>query len=195
MEKKTNTQGPKNSILIAITGASGIQVAIKILEYLLAEGRKTELIISKIAKEVIKAETTYEISEIYNLATIHYNEGDLTAPPASGSHKSDSMIIVPCSMKTLSAIANGYANNLITRAADVALKEQRKLILMVRETPFNAIHLENMLKLAKLGVIIAPPIPSYYIKPKSVDDLIEQTAGRMLNLLDIDVNIKRWGNI
>jgi len=195
MEKKNDSQEVKPTMLIGITGASGVQIAIKILEFLIAEGINTELIISKIAKDVIKAETNYDLDDIYSLATSHYNEEDLMSPPASGSHKIDSMIVVPCSMKTLSAIANGYADNLITRAADVAIKEKQKLILVVRETPFNAIHLENMLKLARLGVIIAPPIPSYYINPEDVNELIEQTAGRILSLVNIDIPIKRWGNI
>lgn len=180
-------------MLIAITGASGVQIAIKLLEYLSKKKIMTELIISKIAKEIIHIETDIKISDIQNLADKNYEVEDLTAPPASGSYKIDTMVIVPCSMKTLAAIANGYADNLITRAADVMIKENRKLILVVRESPLSAIHLENMLKLAKLGVVIAPPVPSYYIKPKSVDDLIEYTVGRLLDQMGIESNIKRWG--
>ncbi len=180
-------------MLIAITGASGVQIAIKLLEYLNKKKIMTELIISKIAKEIIHIETDIKISDIQNLADKNYEVEDLTAPPASGSYKIDTMVIVPCSMKTLAAIANGYADNLITRAADVMIKENRKLILVVRESPLSAIHLENMLKLAKLGVVIAPPVPSYYIKPKSVDDLIEYTVGRLLDQMGIESNIKRWG--
>ena len=181
-------------MLIAITGATGVQIAIKLLEYLNKKKIRTELIISKIAKEIINIETDIKISDIQNLADKNYDVEDLTAPPASGSYKIDTMVVVPCSMKTLAAIANGYADNLITRAADVTIKENRKLILVVRESPLSAIHLENMLKLAKLGVVIAPPVPSYYIKPKSVDDLIEYTVGRLLDQIGIESDIKRWGN-
>jgi 4-hydroxy-3-polyprenylbenzoate decarboxylase len=170
-------------------------IAVRILEALKEENIKTELIISHHGKEIIEAETNYKISEIKGLAEKCYDQNNLSAPPASGSHKFESMIIVPCSMKTLSAIAHGYADNLITRAADVTLKERRKLILSVRESPFNAIHLENMLKLARLGVIIAPPIPSFYINPENIDVLIDQIAARLLSLLDIDIDMKRWGNI
>lgn len=182
-------------MLICITGASGISIAVKLLEIFKKEHIETELIISENAKKVIELETKYNLSYIQNLATQYYDEDDLTAPPSSGSHKFDSMIIVPCSMKTLSSIAHGFADNLITRAADVALKEKRKLILIVRESPFNVIHLENMLKLARLGVIIAPPIPSYYIKPKSIDELTTQLVGRILDLINIDIDIKRWGEL
>ena len=185
----------KSLIVIAITGATGIPIAIKLLNILKEKRIETELIISKIAKKVIELETDYNISDIKKLATYYYNDDELTAPPASGSHKFNAMIVIPCTMKTLSAISHGYADNLITRAADVTIKEKRILILSVRESPFSVIHLENMLKLAKLGVIIAPPIPSYYIKPNNVDDLNKQLAGRILDLLAIDNDIKRWGNI
>jgi len=181
-------------MLVAITGASGVHLAIRLLEILKEKEVKTELIISKNAEKIITIETDYKISDIRKLAYKNYDVDDLLAPPASGSYKLDSMIIIPCSMKSLSAIANAYANNLITRAADVAIKEKRTLILVVRETPFSAIHLENMLKLAKLGVTIFPPIPSYYIKPKDIDDLIEFTIGRILDQIGIESNIKRWGN-
>ena len=182
-------------MLIAITGATGIQISIKLLEMLKDKGIKTELIISKTAEKVILLESNRNISEIRNLASKNYDFDDLTAPPASGSYKIDyGMIVVPCTMKTLSAIANGYADNLITRTADVMIKEQRKLVLIVRESPLSAIHLENMLKLARLGVIIAPPVPSYYIEPKSVQDLIYYTVGRILDQLGIDIDIKRWGS-
>jgi len=179
--------------LIAISGATGVQIAIRLLEIFKEKKIERELIISKLAQKVIELETDYSISEIRNLASKNYDVDDLTAPPASGSYKIENMIIIPCSMKTLAAIANGYADNLITRAADVIIKEQRKLVLVVRESPLNAIHLENMLKLARLGVIIAPPIPSYYIKPKNVNDLIEHTVGRILDQIGIESDIKRWG--
>jgi 4-hydroxy-3-polyprenylbenzoate decarboxylase len=180
-------------VLIGITGATGIPIAIKLLEILKEKGIDRELIISTIAEKVIELESDYSVSEIRNLASKNYDVDDLTAAPSSGSYKNENMIIVPCTMKTLSAIANGYADNLITRAADVMIKEQRKLVLIVRESPFSAIHLENMLKLARLGVVIAPPVPSYYIKPKSVNELIEFTVGRILDQIGIDSGIVRWG--
>ena len=182
-------------MLIAITGATGVDLAVKILETLKEKNIKVSLIISKIAEKIINIETDYDISEIRELADNNYDVDDLLAPPASGSFKIDTMIIIPCSMKTLSAIANGYANNLISRAADVMIKEKRKLVLVVRETPFSAIHLENMLKLARLGVVINPPIPSYYMKPKSVDQIIEYTIGRILDQIGVDSDIPRWGSI
>jgi 4-hydroxy-3-polyprenylbenzoate decarboxylase len=181
-------------MLIAITGASGISLAVKLLETLNLKGIKTELIISKIAKKLLTIETDYKQIDIQKLAYKIYDVDDLTAGPASGSYLQDAMVIIPCSMKTLAAIANGYADNLITRAADVMIKEKRKLILVVRESPFSAIHLENMLKLARLGVIIAPPIPSYYIKPKSVNELNEYFVGRILDHIGIKSDIKRWGD-
>jgi len=180
-------------ILVAITGATGVLIAIKLLKVLKEKKISTELIISKAAELVLNTETELNISDIIDMASKTYDINDLEAPPASGSHKLDAMIIVPCTMKTLAAIAHGYANNLITRAADVNIKEKRKLILIVRESPLSAIHLENMLKLAKLGVVIAPPVPSYYIKPRSVDELIDYTVGRILDQIGIESDIKRWG--
>ncbi len=181
-------------ILIAITGATGIIIAIKLLEFLNEKKINTELIISKAAELVIQKEASYNLSDIHKLSTRWYDVHDLTAAPASGSYIFDAMIIVPCTMKTLAAIANGYADNLITRAADVTIKEKRKLVLVVRESPLSVIHLENMLKLARLGVIIAPPVPSYYIKPKSVEELVNYTVGRILDQININSGIKRWGD-
>ena len=180
-------------MLVAITGATGVDLAVKFIKTLREKEIEIELIISKIAEKIIDIETDYKISDIRKLADKNYEVDDLLSPPASGSYKIESMVVIPCSMKTLSAIANGYANNLISRAADVMIKEKRKLILVVRETPFSAIHLENMLKLARLGVVICPPIPSYYIKPKNVEELMEYTIGRILDQIGIDSNIKRWG--
>ena len=181
-------------ILIAITGATGIKMAIKLIEVLNEKKINTELIISKAAELVIQKEADYSLSEIRKLSTQWYDVHDLAAAPASGSHIIDAMVIVPCTMKTLAAIANGYADNLITRAADVTIKEKRKLVLVVRESPLSAIHLENMLKLARLGVVIAPPVPSYYIKPKSVEELVNYTVGRILDQININNEIKRWGD-
>jgi 4-hydroxy-3-polyprenylbenzoate decarboxylase len=182
-------------MLIAITGASGIDLAVKLLEKLHDKGIQIELIISKLAQQLIKIESNYEKSYIEKLANKVHDVDDLTAEPASGSYFINTMVIIPCSMKTLAAIANGYADNLITRVADVMIKENRRLLLAVRESPFSAIHLENMLKLARLGVIIAPPIPSYYYNPKSIEDINNHIVGRMLDQLGIKSDIKRWGKI
>jgi len=181
-------------VLVAITGASGVDLAVILLKQLKKNGLKTELVITKVAEKIIYIETDYNVSDIIELADINYDVDDLTAGPASGSYKNNIMIIIPCSMKTLAAIANGYADNLITRAADVIIKERRKLILVVRESPFSAIHLENMLKLSRLGVVIAPPIPSYYIKPKNIKELNEYFIGRILDHIGVDSGIKRWGD-
>ena len=181
-------------VLVAITGASGVDLAVILLEQLKKNGLKTELVITKVAEKIVNIETDYKVSDIIELSDKYYDVDDLTAGPASGSYKKNIMIIIPCSMKTLAAIANGYADNLITRAADVIIKERRKLILVVRESPFSAIHLENMLKLSRLGVIIAPPIPSYYIKPKNIKELNEYFIGRILDHIGIDSGIKRWGD-
>jgi len=181
-------------LIVAITGASGSIMGIRFLEQLKKIDVKTELIISNKAKIIIKAETDYSISDVSNLATKHYDVNDLTAAPASGSYKIDEMVVIPCSMKTLAAIATGYSDNLISRVADVMIKERRKLILVVRETPLNAIHLENMLKLTRLGVIIFPPIPSFYHKPQNIDDIIKHTIGRILDQVGLKIDIKRWGD-
>jgi len=181
-------------VLVAITGASGVDLAVILLRQLKKKGLKTELIISKVAEQIITIETDYKVNEIIELSNQYYDVDDLTAGPASGSYKNNIMIIIPCSMKTLAGIANGYADNLITRAADVIIKERRKLILVVRESPFSAIHLQNMLKLSRLGVVIAPPIPSYYMKPKSIKELNEYFVGRILDHIGVDSDIKRWGD-
>jgi len=179
---------------VSITGASGVDLAVILLRQLKKKGLKTELIITKVAEKIISIETDYKLNDIIELSDKYYDVDDLTAGPASGSYKNNIMVIIPCSMKTLAAIANGYADNLITRAADVIIKECRKLILVVRESPFSAIHLENMLKLSRLGVIIAPPIPSYYMKPKSIREINEYFVGRILDHIGVDSDIKRWGD-
>ena len=181
-------------VLVAITGASGVDLAVILLQQLKKHGLETELIVTKIAEKIINIETDYKVNDIIELSDKYYDVDDLTAGPASGSYKNNTMVIIPCSMKTLAAIANGYADNLITRAADVIIKERRKLILVVRESPFSAIHLENMLKLSRLGVVIAPPIPSYYMKPKSIREINEYFVGRILDHLGIDSKIRRWGD-
>jgi 4-hydroxy-3-polyprenylbenzoate decarboxylase len=181
-------------MLIAITGATGVDLAIHMLKILKEKQIKAELIISENAEKIIEIETEYKVSDVHELAVKNYEVHDLFAPPASGSYKIDSMIVIPCSMKSLSAIANGYANNLITRAADVMIKEGRKLILVVKESPLSAIHLENMLKLAQIGVVIHPPLPSFYTKPKNIEELNKFTIGRILDQLGIDIGIKRWGD-
>ncbi len=155
---------------------------------------ETHLIMSEWAEKCITMETEYTIDHVKSLATNISDEKNMASSVSSGTHRVDGMIIIPCSMKTLSSIANGYDNTLIARAAGVTIKESRKLILMARETPFSAIHLENMLKLSRLGVIILPPVTEFYTKPKSIDDIVNHGIGKCLDQFNIEHNLyPRWG--
>ncbi|KAI9727010.1 MAG: phenylacrylic acid decarboxylase [Cirrosporium novae-zelandiae] len=180
-------------IVIAITGATGTVYAIRVLQILRKLNVETHLIISKWALATMKYETEMTESEIRSLASCTYTHKDMSAPISSGSFLHDGMIIVPCSMKTLAAVRTGFCDDLISRAADVSLKERRKLMLVVRETPLNDIHLDNMTFLRHAGAIIFPPVPAFYTRPKSIDDLIDQSVGRMLDAFDINLdNFERW---
>jgi len=181
-------------LIIGITGSTGIIYGIRILEVLKALGVETHLIMSEWGQKCIPMETDYTVEDVKSLAVEVSDEKNMAASISSGTHKTNGMIVIPCSMKTLSSIANGYDETLVARAAGVILKESRKLILVTRETPFSAIHLENMLKLARLGVVILPPIPGFYAKPTSIDDLVNHTVGKCLDQFDIDHNLyQRWG--
>jgi len=185
--------------IVAITGASGILYGFKLVEELI-KSFEVELILSESAIHVINHETDLKINnfeefkEKFSLPNLNvYSEKQINSPFASGSYKTEGMFIVPCSMKTLSAIANGYADNLITRTADVMIKEGRTLIISPREMPLSAIHIENMLKLARLGVTIAPPIPAFYNKPESIQDIINFVVGKLLDCSGIENNLyRRW---
>ncbi|MDI6711093.1 MAG: UbiX family flavin prenyltransferase [Bacillota bacterium] len=181
-------------LVVAITGASGAVYGVRLLQALAAREVEVHLIISRAAREIIPREAPATVEDIMALAARAYEEDDLGAPPASGSFRHQGMIIAPCSMKTLAGIAAGYAANLIQRAADVALKEQRRLVLLPRETPLSAIHLENMLKLARLGVVIMPPLPAFYLRPATLDEAVQYTVGRVLDFFDLaPPDLPRWG--
>ena len=180
-------------IIVSITGASGAIYGIRLLEILKKCEIETHLIISRSANLTIATETSFSIYDIKKLADYVYHPSDIAAKISSGSFKVNGMIIAPCSMKTLSAIATGLENDLIMRSASVIIKEQKKLALMVRETPFSAIHLENMLKLARIGVAICPPVPAFYNNPATLDDIINHSVARILDLFNIETNlVKRW---
>jgi len=183
-------------IIVAITGASGAIYGIRLLAILRECNIETHLIISKSANLTIATETSFSIGDIKKLASYAYHPSDIGAKISSGSFKVNGMIIAPCSMKTLSAIASGMENDLITRSAAVIIKEQKKLALMVRETPLSAIHLENMLKLARIGVAICPPVPAFYNNPATLDDIINHSVARILDLFNIETNlVKRWQGV
>ncbi|KAM0421258.1 hypothetical protein ACHAPT_010980 [Fusarium lateritium] len=180
-------------IIIGITGATGAVYAIRILTILRQLGVETHLIISKWAVATLKYETSITEAEIRGLASRSYTAKDLSAPIASGSFQHDGMMIVPCSMKTLAAVRSGYCDGLIARAADVSLKEDRRLLLAVRETPLSAIHLENLLFLRRANAVIFPPVPAFYTRPESIEDIVHQSAGRMLDMMGILTNgFERW---
>ena len=183
-------------VVVCITGASGVCYAKRLLEVLREKRVKTALIVSESGKKIIEHELDVDLDYLISLSHEYYENSDFFSPLASGSHMFHSVVVVPCSMKTLSAVANGYSGNLICRVCDVAIKEGRKLILIPREMPLSPIHLENMLKLSKLGVVIMPPIPAFYGKPKSVEDIVDFVVGRVLDNLNIPNNLfKRWGDI
>lgn len=171
-------------------------MGIRVITALRTLNVETHLIISKWAASTISYETDYHPSNVKALADYVYNINDMAAPISSGSFRTDGMIIVPCSMKTLAAISSGFCDDLISRAADVALKDRRKLVLVTRETPLSSIHLQNMLTISQCGAIICPPMPAFYIRPSSIDDLIDQSVGRILDLFDLDIgNFERWNGL
>jgi 4-hydroxy-3-polyprenylbenzoate decarboxylase len=181
-------------LIIGITGSTGAIYGIRMLEVLKKLNVETHLIMSEWAEKCISMETEYTIDYVKSLATNTSNEKNMASSVSSGTHRVNGMIIAPCSMKTLSAIANGYDNTLIARAAGVTIKESRKLILMARETPLSAIHLENMLKLSRLGVVILPPVTEFYTKPKSIDDIVNHGVGKCLDQFNIEHDLyRRWG--
>ena len=184
-------------LVIAITGASGSVYGIKLLKFLRSrKDIETHLVISKTAESVILYEADYKnIEQVKILADYCYQDDNLAEPISSGSFLTDGMIVIPCSAKTLSAVAHSYGENLVARACDVSLKERRKLVLVFRETPLTLSHIENMKKVTSMGGIILPPIPGFYARPQTIDDIINHSVGKVLDLFKIEHSLfKRWGN-
>lgn len=181
-------------VVIGITGASGVIYAIRLLEELKKnEEVETHLVISEISKDIIVHETGYSVEDVLNLADFHYDESDLSAKINSGSFYFDYTIIIPCSMKTLSSISQGYGDNTITRVCDVTLKERRQLIIVPRETPLRTVHLENMAKVSAEGAIILPAMPGFYHKPTSIDEQIDFIVGKIFDIMKIKHNLfTKW---
>ena len=180
-------------LIVGITGATGTIFGVRLLQMLHGSGVETHLVVSKWAARTLIHETRHTVEEVEALATHNYPLGDQGAAISSGSFVTLGMVVVPCSMRTLAAIANGLADNLIHRAADVILKERRKLVLVVRESPLHDIHLENMLKLSRMGVVILPPVPAFYNHPQNLDDMINHVTMRILDQFDIHLDVmNRW---
>lgn len=181
-------------VIVGISGASGAAYGVRLLDVLRAMDVESHLVMSRAGEMTIGYETPHKPADVAALAHTRYGINDVGAPIASGSFKTLGMIIAPCSVRTMSEIATGVTSSLLTRAADVVLKERRPLILMVRETPLHLGHLRTMTQLAEMGAIIAPPVPALYAEPQTVDDLVDQSVARALDLLGLDApNAKRWG--
>ena len=183
-------------LIVGITGASGAMYGIRLLQVLRTLDVETHLIISEAAETVIKHETDWKIEEVKALASFCYANGDLGARLASSAFHRDGMIVAPCTVKTMSALAYSYADNLLVRAGDVMLKERQKLLLVVRETPLHLGHIRTMERLTEMGAIIMPPVPAFYHKPKTVEDIVDHTVGKMLDVFGIEHNLfKAWPGI
>jgi 4-hydroxy-3-polyprenylbenzoate decarboxylase len=187
-----NDTSPKR-LLVGITGASGAIYGIRLLELLKEAGIETHLVVSRAARLTLAHETDMSLAQLQSLADVVYPEQDIGAACSSGSFKMLGMIIAPCSIKTMSEIAAGTTTNLVSRAADVCLKERRRLVLMLRETPLHLGHIRSMAAVTEQGAIVYPPVPAFYARPKSLEDMIDHTLGRVLDLFDIDVGtVRRW---
>lgn len=183
---------PPQRLIVALTGASGTIFGVRLLQRLRDTNIETHLIMSRWAARTLVHETPYTPEQVQKLATVVHPLTDQGASISSGSFLTMGMIVVPCSARTLAAIAHGIGDNLIHRAADVVLKERRKLVLAVRESPFSEIHLENMLKLSRMGVVISPPLPAFYARPSSIDDIIDYSVSRLLDQLGVHLDVNRW---
>ena len=181
-------------LLVGMSGASGAIYGIRVLEVLKDLKVETHLVVTAAARETIRLETGLSAREVGRLATETHRIDHFTSAIASGSFHTDGMAVIPCSMKTLAGITTGYSDNLLLRAADVTLKERRRLVLVVREMPLSLIHLENMLSVTRAGAVVLPAMPAFYHKPKTVDDLVDQVVGKVLDVLGVENNLfKRWG--
>jgi 4-hydroxy-3-polyprenylbenzoate decarboxylase len=180
-------------LIIGMTGSTGSIFGVRMLEALRGANVESHLIISKWAQRTLEHETRYTVEQVRSLATVVHSQGDMGASISSGSFKTEGMVVMPCSVRTLAGIANGYGEHLVHRAADVVLKERRRLVLVVRETPLSEVHLENMLKLARMGASIVPPMPAFYNHPQTVDDVVNHIVARVLDQFDIPAPFaKRW---
>ncbi len=180
-------------LIVGITGATGIVYGIRLLDALRDTDIETHLVMTRAAARTLAYEADISVEEVRALADVTYPVGDIGAAIASGSYRTMGMIVAPCSIRSMSNIAAGTTDNLLTRAADVVLKERRPLVLLVRETPLHAGHLRTMLRLAEIGAVIMPPVPAFYTRPQTIGDIVDQTVGRALDAFDIDVGlVKRW---
>ena len=183
-----------NRIIVGMTGASGAIYGIRLLQVLKTLAVEAHLVMSQSAEVTLAHETVMKVSEVRQLADQWYKIDDIAAAPASGSYQTVGMIIAPCSMRTAGELASGITSNLLTRSADVAIKERRRLVLMVRETPLHSVHLGNLKTLSDLGVVIAPPVPAFYTRPKGVDEIVDHSIARVLDLFGLAPNnVLRWG--
>ena len=180
-------------LIIGISGASGALYGVRLLELLKETDIETHVVVSKAALITLKEETSHRLSDVQSLSDFYYQPTDIAAAIASGSFQTMGMIVAPCSMRSLAEIATSMSSSLLSRAADVILKERKKLVLMVRETPLTTVHLRHMVTVSEMGAIIAPPVPAFYNHPESIDDIVNHATGRVLDLFDIETSIvKRW---
>ena len=180
-------------VIVGITGATGAVFGIRLLQALRAAEVETHLVLSKWGQQTIEHEMGLSVEQLRELASVSHGSSNMAATVSSGSFHTDGMVIAPCSMRTLGAISHGYGESLVHRAADVILKERRKLVLVPRETPLSEIHLENMLKLARMGVVMLPPMPAFYNRPQSIDDIVDHIVARVLDQFGIPADFaKRW---
>jgi len=185
---------PPPRLIVGISGASGVIYGVRLLQALRPLGIESHLVVSRSAEVTLAYETDMKLRDLQALADVVHGRDDIGAPISSGSFRTLGMVVAPCSIRSLSEIASGVTSSLLTRAADVVLKERRRLVLMVRETPLHAGHLRNLLALAEMGAVIAPPVPAFYAGPKSIDDLVDQSVGRVLDLFGLDSPlVSRWG--
>lgn len=181
-------------LIVGITGASGVRYGVRMLEILRELPVESHLVLSKAAETTLAYETELKVAEVKALADVVYPVADVGAAISSGSFQTLGMVIAPCSVRSMSEIASGVTSNLLTRAADVVLKERRRLVLMLRETPLHTGHLRSMLALSEMGAVIAPPVPGFYADPQSIDELVDHSVGRVLDLFGLDAGkVKRWG--